>query len=515
MLNGGAGADTMSGGLGDDTYVVDNAADVVTEAASAGTDRIDTSVTTTLGSNVENLTLTGTTAINGTGNTLNNIITGNSAANVLSGGAGADTLTDSGGANVFIGGTGNDTLNVTSTGIDRIAMARGHGVDTLIGTGTAANDVLEVSNGIAKSAMALMKTGNDLIVDLGVGETLTLRNWYAGVRNVGTLKIIGDAGWVPGQTGTPAQVETLTMASLAAAFDAARLADPLLTRWPLDSSGGASFAALSETRIDANDGDHINPLGRPRVVIGSKFALLGEEPRSMRASAPNEELSQPVMFATPYSPNLSALETPMQPNLKPFLEFWNRQAPADVPTADWYGEVSESETNDSSMSIHAAQTFDAAGDIVFGAPRAISLAGLSTAQFSDPADGWAHTLPAARMSAPEDTSTSQEMAHTQPVARTAPWWEAVGSVAEASMQFGGEIARHPKVMLPFRWESVHTELMNQLMYASESAIGEHVPQDIWAISSSPSALSEGPELQHAAIVEGAQRVPGQLGQKLR
>ena len=255
VLNGGAGADTMSGGLGDDIYVVDNVADVVTEAASAGIDRIDTSITTTLGANVENLTLTGTTAINGTGNTLNNVITGNSGANVLNGGAGNDTLTDAGGANVFIGGAGNDTLNVTSTGIDRIAVARGHGIDTVIGTGTAANDVLEVSNGITKSVMGLIKTGSDLIIDLGASETITLKNWYAttSVRNVGTLKIIGDAGWVPGQTGTPTQVETLNMASLVTAFDAWRVANPTLTRWPLDSFVSGTSLLSTASISDAQD----------------------------------------------------------------------------------------------------------------------------------------------------------------------------------------------------------------------------------------------------------------------
>ena len=40
-LNGGAGADAMAGGAGNDTYVVDNIGDIVIEAASAGTDRVD------------------------------------------------------------------------------------------------------------------------------------------------------------------------------------------------------------------------------------------------------------------------------------------------------------------------------------------------------------------------------------------------------------------------------------------------------------------------------------------
>ncbi len=374
------------------------------------------SITWTLAANVENLTLTGTAAINGTGNTLNNIITGNSGANVLNGGAGNDTLTDAGGANVFIGGAGNDTLNVTSTGIDRIAMARGHGIDTVIGTGTAANDVLEVSNGIAKSAMALMKTGNDLIVDLGAGETVTLRNWYAGVRNVGTLKIIGDAAWVPGQAGTPTQVETLTMASLAAAFDAARLADPLLTRWPLDSFGASSFAATSTSamRIEVSDEDHINPL------------------RPTRTMAIDEGVSQIVALATPYSPDVSRLQTVTQRNLKSFMGFWNRP------------EQSESESTAASMSNGAPSAAgDAVDEMVPGATRGISLAGVNIPKFGDAADGWARTLPAARKSMPIDT-LSTDMAHIQPVARTAPWWESEEGVA-AGRQDGTPSRRYNAV----------------------------------------------------------------------
>ena len=175
VLNGSTGNDAMTGGAGNDTYVVDSTADATTELAGEGTDLVQSMVTWTLAANIENLTLTGATAINGTGNTLDNLITGNSANNTLSGAAGNDTLTDSAGANVYIGGAGNDTLNVTSTGIDRIALARGHGIDTVVGSGSAANDVLEVSNGITKTAMGLIKSGNDLLLDLGSGESVTLK----------------------------------------------------------------------------------------------------------------------------------------------------------------------------------------------------------------------------------------------------------------------------------------------------------------------------------------------------
>jgi Ca2+-binding RTX toxin-like protein len=103
ILNGGAGIDTLIGGLGDDIYQVDTTKDIITELAAQGTDTIQSSVTFSLATltNIENLTLTGTTAINGTGNTANNVITGNSANNILTGSTGKDTLTGSLGSDRF------------------------------------------------------------------------------------------------------------------------------------------------------------------------------------------------------------------------------------------------------------------------------------------------------------------------------------------------------------------------------------------------------------------------------
>ncbi len=91
-LDGGEGDDTMIGGTGDDTYTVDSTSDVVTENSSQGTDLIQSSVTFTASENVENLTLTGSSNINATGNTLNNTLTGNSGNNVLDGGEGNDIV---------------------------------------------------------------------------------------------------------------------------------------------------------------------------------------------------------------------------------------------------------------------------------------------------------------------------------------------------------------------------------------------------------------------------------------
>jgi Ca2+-binding RTX toxin-like protein len=138
-LDGGTGNDTMYGGLGDDTYIVDATGDRVIELAGQGThDLVKASITYALTANVEDLLITGSGNINGTGNAQANTITGNAGANSLSGLYGNDTIFGGGGNDRISGGVGMDTVtggagsdtflfaatdfaSKTSTGADRIA----------------------------------------------------------------------------------------------------------------------------------------------------------------------------------------------------------------------------------------------------------------------------------------------------------------------------------------------------------------------------------------------------------
>jgi Ca2+-binding RTX toxin-like protein len=149
VIDGRAGSDTMAGGLGNDTYFVDSTGDRVIENPSQGLDTIWASVTYTLPANVENLILTGLSAINGTGNALANSLVGNSANNTLAGLGGADALD---------GGEGIDTATYAkSTSGVNVSLATGLGTggdaqgDTLVRvenlTGSNYGDTLEGDGG--------------------------------------------------------------------------------------------------------------------------------------------------------------------------------------------------------------------------------------------------------------------------------------------------------------------------------------------------------------------------------
>jgi len=173
-LSGAAGDDTLEGGAGDDLYIVDSSADVVTELAGEGTDAVQSTASHTLSAEVENLTLTGAAAIDGTGNAQANTLTGNGAANVLDGGAGADTMAGGGSDDTYVVDDAGDVVSETAGGGSdtvrtALTYALGGEVEGLVLEGTAAVD--GTGNGLDN---ALTGNGADNVLNGGAGaDTLT------------------------------------------------------------------------------------------------------------------------------------------------------------------------------------------------------------------------------------------------------------------------------------------------------------------------------------------------------
>lgn len=181
QLDGGAGADQMYGEAGNDVYIVDDAGDQVIESAGQGIDRVEATFSYTLGSNVENLTLTGAGNINGTGNALANKITGNDGNNTLNGGAQNDVLDGGLGNDVLDGGTGNDQLS-GGDGNDIIyidssldAVSGGIGTDTLNASATTAATGLTFTLAAGASIELLQgHNGNDYLDASALTTTISI-----------------------------------------------------------------------------------------------------------------------------------------------------------------------------------------------------------------------------------------------------------------------------------------------------------------------------------------------------
>jgi hypothetical protein len=215
-LDGGSGADQMIGWEGNDTYVVDNVGDVVIEnytggyfSDAGGIDIVLTSITYTLGDYLENLALIGAGNINGTGNSLDNIITGNSGNNTLDGGLGNDALIGGAGDDLYIvdGGTtineyrnqGIDTIessvNTTLVYLENVENISLTGFNNLWATGNDLSNVLtgnsghNALNGGAGTDTLDGAAGNDAL-DGGLGYDIATfsgnKNQYSVTYNVGT-----------------------------------------------------------------------------------------------------------------------------------------------------------------------------------------------------------------------------------------------------------------------------------------------------------------------------------------
>jgi Ca2+-binding RTX toxin-like protein len=229
-LIGTTGADTLIGLAGNDTYTVNHVGDIVTEALNAGTDLVNASISYTLPNNVENLTLTGSSNINGTGNNLNNTLTGNSGNNTLNGGLGNDTLTGGVGSDIFVFQFGQSLLS----GADRITdFAIGSDkIDLLTSSGGAMNAPTAFTRAANSTATTLANMVNSVFIDangaltgnqaLGVNSAALVSATTSGIA--GTYLVINDgvAGFqssndllvnITGYTGTLPALGTIAVSS--------------------------------------------------------------------------------------------------------------------------------------------------------------------------------------------------------------------------------------------------------------------------------------------------------------
>jgi len=195
------------------------------------------------------------------------------------------------GNEIMIGGQGNDTLT-TGTGTNLIAFNKGDGKDTVIDT-AGVNNTLSLGGNFAFADLALQKSGNNLILDIGASDSITFKNWYTGTKNIVDLQVIETAmsDFNHGSTDIlrNSNVETFNFQQMVTAFDQARAANPGITLWGMTN-------ALLTAHLSSSDAAVLG--GDLAYVYGSQSSLSG-----MNVSAAESTLSNSQFAAAPQTLN--------------------------------------------------------------------------------------------------------------------------------------------------------------------------------------------------------------------
>jgi Ca2+-binding RTX toxin-like protein len=225
LVSGGAGNDRIFAGAGDDYVSGDGGSDDLNGAS-------------------------GNDVVQGDG--ANDKMLDYAGNNLLDGRGGNDDLYDGAGNALLAGGRGADRITLGG-GRDIVAFNRGDGRDTVRGVGTA---VLSLGGGIEYRDLALRRSGADLLVEVGGGERITLKDWYADPqhRTVDTLQVVAETMQAPAPAASGAlfaeKVQWFDFSAIVAAFDEARASTANLGRWQMMDRlvaahlGGSSSEAL-------------------------------------------------------------------------------------------------------------------------------------------------------------------------------------------------------------------------------------------------------------------------------
>jgi serralysin len=190
-LDGGVGSDTMRGGIGGDIYIVDNLNDIVVEpglsedpnpfptesmavaAIAPEYDKIFASVNYFLSDNVEELHLTGTANLTGTGNYLNNALFGGDGNDTLIGASGSDTLVGGAGTDTLTGGTDGDKFvfagDTPFTRFGKTIIDPNYGVDRI--SDFSSEDVIVLDKTVFISLQSVAGNGFSIANEFAVVAT--------------------------------------------------------------------------------------------------------------------------------------------------------------------------------------------------------------------------------------------------------------------------------------------------------------------------------------------------------
>ncbi|KQT49981.1 hypothetical protein ASG52_07825 [Methylobacterium sp. Leaf456] len=245
VLVGGKGGDTMVGGKGDDIYYVNQFDDIVIEASKGGFDTVRSSIDYALGDDVEKLILTGTAAIDGRGNALDNVLIGNDGGNLLNGGTGGDAMR---------GLLGDDIYHVDDAR-DFVIELDGQGTDTVFTTVSfrlregQSIEIVQVEQPVKPYEKPIELTGNSRANTLVGGYGEDILNGREGAD------ILTGSGWRDTFSFDAAlgkgNVDRITdFSSLA---DTIRLENAIFRGLATGQLAESAFKDLSKGAIDADD----------------------------------------------------------------------------------------------------------------------------------------------------------------------------------------------------------------------------------------------------------------------